>query len=456
MDTNPSTAVVAAPRAVPALTLFIRTAAVALVVVLPLVFTPWGSDAYQHPKVLVLYGLAAAAVVGWMALYLVARRPRWRVTIPELALWFFLLAVLLSSWTSVNARLTFFGAPGRYEGLFAICSYVALYFVGVHFFGSHGGLRLLATAAGAAAVAAIGYGLLQVFIPPLFAGEAFIREWYAGAGMPRIPSALGSPVVFGGYLSLMLLLLLALALSATGRARAVWLAAACLGYVASALTSTRAAWLAVAVGTCALLAAIGRDAWRRYRIVIAIVAGGIILFAGVLFAVTGSPERITARVASSVDVGSGSLAQRLYLWDRTLTLIRSRPWLGWGLETLREIFPYDRPSLVRYFGPRPVIIDKAHNDVLQVAVSIGVPGAIAYVVFWGLLVAAAVRTWRREAGSSRILAAGWLAAVIAYLIQVQFSFSTVALAPLVWLMAGAAVGWEATNPREGNAGTREL
>lgn len=149
-------------------------------------------------------------------------------------------------------------------------------------------------------------------------------------------------------------------------------------------------------------------------------------------------------MASVVDPSSGSLAQRLYIWDRTITLVRAKPWLGWGLETLGEVFPYDRPALVKLFGVRPVIMDKAHNDVLQMAVSVGVPGALAYIAFWAGVVIAAVRLARRESGSARILAAGWLAAIAAYLIQVQFSFSAVALAPIVWVFAGSAAGWEAS------------
>src|SRR2546427_786933 len=73
----------------------------------------------------------------------------------------------------------------------------------------------------------------------------------------------------------------------------------------------------------------------------------------------------------------------------------------------------------------------------------GGPGALASAAVWGLVVWSVVRTWRRAAGSARILAAGWLAALTAYLVQVQFSFSVVALAPIVWLLAGSAAGWEA-------------
>ncbi len=418
-----------------------QMAAAALVVVLPLVVTPWGQDGYNQVKALTVYGLAGAAIVAWIATRLTTGRPTWSVTLPEVPIWAFLLAVLLSSATSVNARLSFFGAPGRYEGLVAFCAYVSFFFVGVHFFGSLHGMRSLAASAGVTATVASGYGLLQMLIPPLFPGEAFIKGWYSGLGMPRVPSTLGSPVVFGGYLSLMLPLLLALALSRSGWRRVAWLAAAGLGYAGAVLTLTRAAWLGIAAGTVVLV--VGREG-RQFRRVTGTAVVGAALIAGIiLLTAVGSSAPVGSRVTSSVDPSTGSLVQRLYIWQHTLVLIRARPWLGWGLDTLGEVFPYDRPSLVKLFGVRPVIVDKAHNDVLQMAVSVGTPGALAYGAVWAAVVIAAARLLRRESGPARILAAGWLAAIVAYLVQVQFSFSAVALAPIVWLLAGSAAGWEA-------------
>lgn len=419
----------------------VRAAGIALMVAVPLVVTPWGTDAYSGPKVLVVYGLTAVIAVGWLGV-VASRRARWIPTAPELAVLAFLLAALLSSLASVHPRLTLFGAPGRYEGLLTVVCYVVVFFAGAHFFGSAAGFRTLSVAAGAAAAVAIVYGLVQVRVPPLFAGEAVIREWYASFGLPRVFSTLGSPVVFGGYLSVMIPLLLALALSTEGRARSVWLFVAALGVVAAAATLTRAAWLAVGVGTAFFVGMIGPAARRRHRVALAVVAAAVVAAAAVLFTSIGAPEQITERVTSSVSVQVGSAAQRVYIWRRTAELIGRRPLLGWGLDTLREIFPYDRPALVRYFGLRPVIIDKAHNDLLQVAVSVGLPGALAYAAAWVLIIAAAVRARRHQAGPDRILAAGAVAGLCGYLIQAQFSFSTVALAPGVWLLAGAVAGWE--------------
>lgn len=431
-----------------------RASAILVVILIPLLVTPWGSDAYNHVKALTVTSLAAVMAVGWVVAAVTTRRPTWRVTRPELTLWFLMLAVLVSSQTSVDLQLTVFGAPGRYEGLMAILAYGVLYFVGVHFFGTESGFATLVTASAWTALIAIGYGIAQVFLPPPFAGEAEIRQWYETFGVPRPPSTLGSPIVFGGYLAVMIPLLVAAALGGPARQRALWLLGSAAGYVAVLVTMTRAAWLAVVVGTAVVAAAIGRQMWRRHGVPLAAVMLAVAITGAVLLSVLTTPGHVADRASSSVAVQSGSLAQRVYIWDRTLRLVRERPWLGWGLETLREVFPYDRASMVHYFGPRPVIVDKAHNDVLQMAVSIGVPGAMAYALFWSLVVVSALRLWRRSGGTARVLAAGWLAAIVSYLVQAQFSFSAVALAPLVWLFAGAASGWEAGTATDGDAQAR--
>lgn len=422
---------------------FVRAVAITLVVTVPLVVTPWGEAAYSYIKSELTIALALTGLLGWMVVYVTTRQPKWHGTLPELALWAFLLAVLLSTVTSADPSISTFGAPGRHEGLLTICAYGAWYFIGVHFCGSHRRYQALAGAASIAAAVAIGYGALQVFVPPLFAGEAFVREWYSRLGFPRIGSTLGGPLVFGGYLAFMLPALFALAALDRARFRFRWLAVACGAIVEIALTLTRAAWVATIMGMGIFVAA-AREEWRwKRKVIMGGVAVAMFVSVVVLVAVVGTPGQIGARVTTSFDTGAGSTAQHLYIWNHVVQLIRARPLLGWGLETLAEVFPYDRESLVHYFGIRPVTVDRAHNDLLQVAVSVGIPGALAYVGFWVLVGAAAVRLRRRHAGPARLLATGWLAGLVAYLVQAQFSFSTVAVTPLVWLMAGAISGWEA-------------
>jgi O-antigen ligase len=423
---------------------FVRTVAITLVVAVPLVVTPWGEAAYSYIKSQLTIALALTGLLGWVVVYATTRQPKWVATLPELALWAFVLAGVLSTVTSVDPSVSIFGALGRHEGLLTTCAYAAWYFIGTHFFGTHRRYQSLALAAAIAAAIAIGYGILQVFTPPLFEGEAFVREWYGRLGVPRVGSTLGGPLVFGGYLAFILPMLCTLAAVTQSRVRIVWLAAAFLAVIDVALTLTRASWLALLVGVGTYIIAAREMTWRTRRVVIGNVAVAAVAAALILMTVVSTPSQVRSRVTTSVDTSAGSVAQHIYIWKHVAQLIRMRPLLGWGLETLGGVFPYDRESLVRLFGIRPVTVDRAHNDVLQIAVSVGIPGAMAYLGFWVLVVVAGVRVWKRETGPARLFAAAWLAGLVAYLLQAQFSFSTVAITPLVWLMAGAICAWERT------------
>lgn len=428
------------------LALGLRGAALALVVIVPLIVNPFSGDAYNLTKVLALYSGAVAIVAAWAGIYLLVGHlvghPRWTITLAEIPLWLFVLAALVSSWVSVDARLTFFGAPGRHEGLLALLAYCVLYFVGVHFFGSEREFRVLAMVAGGVAVVTIGYGLSRLFLPPLFPNEAILKELYDTLGYRRAFSTLGNPVTFGGYLALMVPLLGGLGLASSGRGRVFWWSAMGLGYATLFVTFTRAAWLAVLIGTGVLVLAVGPRRFRPGRR-LAVAAIAITVLAVGLTKVVITPAQLTSRTLSLFE-GSGSVSQRMYIWGRTVEVIRQRPVLGWGLETLRDVFPYERIGLTKHFGLRPTLIDEAHNDILQMAVSIGIPGAGIYLLLWGAILEAAVRLWRRTSGTARFLVAGWLGALIAYFVQAQFSYSTVAIAPIVWILAGSAAGWETT------------
>lgn len=416
------------------------------VFVLPLTFNPWAGDAFNRPKFEVLCALAAMMALAWLVSCRVAKWPRWQITRPELPMWLFLFAALLSTWRSTNAGLSVLGGSGRYEGLLTVGACLVLYCVGVHFFASGDWLRRLGGVVSTAGVVTAVYGLSQLFLPPAFFAESLMREWYGGLGYLRPLSTFGSPVVFGGFLSFVIPIAVSLALTSGGGGRYVWSAAVALMCAALVLTSTRAAWLAGVLAGAEFAAAVGRQISRHWRVLLAtlLVTGAVLLALGVGAPSRMSPQLLGSRAASSFDIGAGSAGQRVYIWKQVVALIRARPLLGWGLETLREVFPYDRSTLVRVFGARPVIVDRAHNDLLHTAVSIGVPGAVAYASFWLVSIVVAVRLVLATHNGDQVIAAGWLAALSAYLIQAQFSFSAIALTPLLWLFAGAAAGWNAT------------
>ena len=123
--------------------------------------------------------------------------------------------------------------------------------------------------------------------------------------------------------------------------------------------------------------------------------------------------------------GSG----RIGIWRETLNLLPQKPLLGGGPDTLKErldlIFTHESNGMIRQ-----TIVDNAHNDYLNIAANIGIPGLIVYLC---ALVCSAVG-WFRHYRNTAVLVCG--AAVLCYSIQIFFSFSLCVTAPLFWLFWG--------------------
>ena len=121
--------------------------------------------------------------------------------------------------------------------------------------------------------------------------------------------------------------------------------------------------------------------------------------------------------------GSG----RLMIWRDCMTLVRERPLLGGGPDTLwlRGIEPFA-------WAPEgtaiPADITAAHNEYLNILVN---QGALALAAYLALLIFALAGCYRR-AGEPRCAICGM--GLLCYAAMAGFSISTCITAPYVWLL----------------------
>lgn len=110
------------------------------------------------------------------------------------------------------------------------------------------------------------------------------------------------------------------------------------------------------------------------------------------------PESLWARLSDSRYSAERVLAStRLSQWGVALQLIAERPWLGWGAAAFSVLYPL---RTGQWHG-------HAHNLPLELAVSHGLPAALAVVGFvLGLLIVAL------RSGSMGLFDRAWWAAVI--------------------------------------------
>ncbi len=168
----------------------------------------------------------------------------------------------------------------------------------------------------------------------------------------------------------------------------VWFALA-LSLVTLALTQSRGGILGAAVGLLAvatLRLAQGRF-WRERRFAWVIVVGAVVLI-GVMVAGQGTA---LIEFLLRMDARGGTLASRLEVWQRGVMMVQDFPFTGIGIGTYNNI----AHALYPFFIAAPdEIVAHAHNNLLEVAVDVGIPGLVAYVALLTGFVVSALRAYR--------------------------------------------------------------
>lgn len=207
--------------------------------------------------------------------------------------------------------------------------------------------------------------------------------------------------------------------------RALLLAAALLVGNAILLSESRAG---TASTLLALAVFLGMLALRRGRALLAAVVAVGALGAGLLFATLG--EGLERRLWSADVDWDG----RRQIAAETLAAIRAAPLRGVGLGGFEAAHRMHREA------GSAVRIERAHNDYLQTALELGVPGALAFFASLGILAFACAGASLRRRRNDAYPAAGLAACVLVGAHSaLDFSLRVPAVAVLFSLMLGVAV-----------------
>lgn len=144
-----------------------------------------------------------------------------------------------------------------------------------------------------------------------------------------------------------------------------------------ALTQSRGGILGVAVGLLTLIV------WKNAKFGLGILVAGLILIVSLLSFGRGSV------VASAVS--DGTLASRMEVWQRGLMMVQDFPFTGIGIGTYNQV----AHALYPFFIAAPnEVVPHAHNQFIEVAVDLGIPGLIAYIALLVVFFYCAARAYR--------------------------------------------------------------
>lgn len=134
-------------------------------------------------------------------------------------------------------------------------------------------------------------------------------------------------------------------------------------------------------------------------------------------------------------LGSG----RLYIWSRTLPMLKDFLLVGSGPDTFPEVFPQkDYVGKALYADTSARIIEKPHNDYFMQWVQNGFLGCLGMICFYGIVLWKGIKTFRKKELRTikDRLGMGCFMGCICYMVGSIFNDSTLYTTPVFWIFAG--------------------
>ncbi|MFH0774235.1 MAG: O-antigen ligase family protein [bacterium] len=142
----------------------------------------------------------------------------------------------------------------------------------------------------------------------------------------------------------------------------------------------------------------------------------------------------------TADAFGGSAKVRVLMWKACARIVKDYPLFGIGPDTLGMVYPkYRDVSFVRAFSEYSGT-NRAHNEILDMALNFGIPGMILYYAIFVILFIVGIRLMKGSSIKEKTLIASLLSLQVAYIVQNQMSFGATTITSLSFLAIGIMGG----------------
>lgn len=403
--------------------------------VIPLVFVPLGGqfDYFYLPKVIAM----AVLVISFITMMLLKKQPLNNLIkkdIINMFLMIYLLLLIISVFFAGNINLAIWGRPGRWEGLITIILYMSLFIIARSF--TRLDDKFLMIVLVTACIVSI-YGIMQKFGIEPFPRDVLRIKWGS-----RSFSTMGNPNFLGFYLVLILPLSVYMYVI---KEKYIGVLGYVILFYCLLSTNTRGSWLGAIFGIM-VFAGIHFVYYRyttkefyKYIILFILTVSIILIYnydtGGALLSrfltISSDAKGFLAMGDSSDYMGSN----RGFIWKRVVELIKKKPFVGYGIENLGEAFDQYYKNDILKVLKSDYIIDKAHNEYLNIAVTTGIPSLLVYLTF---IIAIIKSSFKKVRNNSVIILL--VSSVTGYLLAAFFNISVVSVAYVYWIFLGLLAG----------------
>lgn len=434
---------------------------IAIIAITPLLYFPYvekgdlyptGFNEYQlirydniyKPKITAVYYLVLLlALIILLKQYY--NKNKITTDLSNISIFLFLTFTILSTIFSEYYFQSIYGRPFRWEGLITYISYVLIFISTGYFIKKKNYLKKIIKYLFISGSIISIYGLIQYY------GLDFIKRDPLRINWTRSFSTLGNPNFAASYIAIVLSLSLVLYIFSEKKDKLYR-----YGFLSSLFfafligTSTRSALVGFLVSTVIFVLLFHKYLRNNIKKVIIIILIFITIFGIMDF---GQQYYYSRRVLSLfTDVQTIATSEdetevekigskRFVIYKYSIPLLVKNPLFGSGPDTFDKVFPHDEFNKLSE-GPGRKIVDKAHNEYLQIGVTLGLPALLFYLLLLYNIYKKgfqALKNVKNKMSDINIYHSALFMAVVSYTVTALFNISVVCVAPVFWAILGLNV-----------------
>lgn len=384
----------------------------------------------------------------------------------DVLLLIFLCFIFISTIFSSNIKVSIWGQRNRYEGMLMFFAYACIYFNAKKFYNYENKKEFFNFLFYTFMVIGL-IGIMQKYVTKstinLFGNVYNVKRWYPIFNK-GVNGTFGNSNFFGSFITIVLPISTYIFI-VKGSKKAFLLSQIMFFNLISC--TARSAWVAFFIGVVFYLIFLIKQKNKTYlkrtlALLIVFIIIGTYLFGGFTLIKTKlsklkQPETVQTdntkktkktptteaqrkvdRIKKEISTASktGDISKmgsgRISIWKMTIKLIMQKPIFGCGTDNLRDGLRENcTEDFANYFERTKTEIDKAHNEYLHIAATIGIPALIIYLSFLGIIVFPKMKVMFKD----KIMFI-FTVTIICYLTQAFFNISTIGVAPLFWMFLG--------------------
>ncbi len=415
-------------------------------ILVPIAFAPMFYSVFSTPKLLILRLLTLTMVLLWGCKVYVEGHFSYRKSRLNPLLLIYGFVSILNVFFSIAPFTSLLGAQGRFMGIFTVLNFLLLTFIVMNFLTEESHVKKAVDFSLKTAAALSVYGLLQCC-------GAFkdILSWSADP-TERVFSTFGHGNHFGAYLA-MNIVLAVYAYTHVKKGAFGWLLHISIGLMVFMLfmTGSRGALVAAVAALLISFGFVLAKRWTEIRQNIATTKVKVRVIVILLLIVTAIIVGIWQKlpifertVTAIVNINEGAIPDRLSWWMSSLSMIKDKPFLGFGLSTFRDVFNAYRRTDYVTLAPGEmhdmITPEAAHNELLNIAATQGLIGLIALmaIIIFTLCRTDTAVVLAKKPDSRFYLVLGIKGAVYAFILQAFVNFGEVSTMSYFYVLLGMA------------------